>query len=157
MTTKQKIQDQLKANGYNSRMVSVRENRGGLNESFTLTIRDASVNGATVKAIAESLEEVRRCPASGEILTGANIFIWVEYTDEVENQMAAAYLPAVEECLEEIGNIERHHGLSIVPTTFDLFRDNDWTVSLYDNGRRIGTFNNTDAKGISFAIAQASR
>lgn len=100
MTTKQQISAALKSAGYNSKEVTIRSARSGFNSCFTLTIRDAAVNGETVKAIAENLEEVRHCEASGEILSGANSFIRVEYTPEVKEQMSAAYLPAVDGRIE---------------------------------------------------------
>jgi organic hydroperoxide reductase OsmC/OhrA len=75
---KKQIRQALKAEGYNSRKVSVRENPGGLSYSLTLTIKDETVERAKVEEIANNAKSVQRCPVSGDILGGGNTFVFVQ-------------------------------------------------------------------------------
>lgn len=82
MTSKE-IRERLKAIGYNSRQVSVRERPLSLNWAFDLTIRDPSVNYHKVKALADSIKSIDYCEASGEVLSGANVYTHVKIAPEV--------------------------------------------------------------------------
>ena len=74
---KKSIRSQLKALGYNSRKVSVTEERGGLEYCLNLRIKDESVDEEVVKEIAESGVSIDRCEVSGEILGGGNTYVFV--------------------------------------------------------------------------------
>lgn len=74
-TKKQQIAQALKAAGYNNRKVTVKDVSGSLNWSFDVTIRDANVVLADVKAAANRFRDIDRCEASGEILSGGNTYI----------------------------------------------------------------------------------
>lgn len=72
------IRTALKGIGYNSRMVSVKERRGGLNWAFDLTIRDESVDAQKVKELAKSFERVDRDESTLEVLSGSQVFLFVQ-------------------------------------------------------------------------------
>lgn len=80
ITTADKIRADLKAQGYSSRKISVREPHHG---DVTVTIRDAGVKLADIKAIADVYRHVRYCEASGEILLGGNTYVEVTYDRDV--------------------------------------------------------------------------
>ena len=80
MTTKaDALRSDLRTAGYNARQVTVRRDHSTLR----VTIRDASVKISHVKEIAGRYESVSYCQASGEILSGGNTFVDVEYIDSV--------------------------------------------------------------------------
>jgi hypothetical protein len=66
------------------------------NSTLDVTIRDAAVSLAKVKAIAGSFESVRRDHASGEILCGGNTFVSVDYADALLDPLKASILAALE-------------------------------------------------------------
>lgn len=99
---KERIVNAIKALGYNSRQVSVKDNGGSLNWSFSVTVRDPKVNMEAVEQAAKGFQEIDRCQASGEILSGGNVYIRVKATEEVEEQWAKEFLPMLEEAAAKI-------------------------------------------------------
>jgi hypothetical protein len=77
------IRKQLKTLGYSARDVSVRSDHNSLD----ITIRRNGLNVKAVKAIANSYENVSRCEASGEILSGGNTYVTVGFADDVWDAM----------------------------------------------------------------------
>jgi hypothetical protein len=79
----------LKAAGYSTRRVSVRQDHSTLR----VTVRDASASLSKISAIAQRFESVRRCEATGEILCGGNTYVEIKYSAElvrpVQAQIAA--------------------------------------------------------------------
>jgi len=75
-----KIRKTLKREyGWNAKQVSVRISRYSMGQSINVTIKDQQVPGRIVKAVAQDQESIDRCPASGEILSGGNTFVFVDY------------------------------------------------------------------------------
>jgi len=86
-TTADRIRAALKAAGYKAKAVTVREPHYG---DITVTIRDASIQLGPVKELASSFRNVRHDEATGEILSGGNTFVDVEYHADVLAPVAAA-------------------------------------------------------------------
>lgn len=89
MTRKDKaatIRKDLKALGWSGRQVSVRVCRGS---SIYVTVKDPTVSLHKVEKIAMPYQSVRRCEYSGEILSGGNTFITVEYDRNLVREKAA--------------------------------------------------------------------
>jgi hypothetical protein len=84
----QALRAALKAAGFNARRVTVREDHNTLR----VTIRDAWASLSKVTAIAAPFERVSRCDATGEILSGGNVFLDVRYTKELVEAVKAAIL-----------------------------------------------------------------
>lgn len=123
----------IKASGYSARRVTVRLD----NNTLRVTIRDAAVSIAAVKAIAASFENIDRCQATGEILLGGNTFIDVNYVDSVVAPVAAQ--------VQEILNAAALDGFWVeIPGGFSADRSGErWTMrgpgfSLHNN-TAIGT------------------
>ena len=79
----------LKAAGYGAKQVTVRDDGSNTHTSLRLTIRDAAVSISHVEAIAGAFERIHRCHATGEILSGGNTFVDVNYTDVIVKAVAA--------------------------------------------------------------------
>lgn len=88
MNTANNLRAALKQAGFSARRVTVRERHSTL----YVTIRDASVSLTQVKVIAERFESVSRDHATGEILSGGNTFVRVEYTDALVAPVKAEIL-----------------------------------------------------------------
>lgn len=84
----------LRAAGYNTRQVTVRDDGGSTHYALRVTVRRADVSLSAIEAIAATVRDVRR-DESGEILCGGNTFVDVEYAPEVYRDLAATYATAL--------------------------------------------------------------
>lgn len=99
MTTKEKakaIRQELKALGWNARKVSVRTDYYSMGSSIYITIRDGSVPKSKVQAIADQHERIYRDDATGEILSGGNLYIHVDYSTEALQDLRTKLLVELE-------------------------------------------------------------
>ena len=89
-----RIRAALKAAGYNTRKVTVRQDH----ETVRVTLKTLDVVLSVIKAIVAPFECVRRCESTGEVLLGGNIYVDVAYDREVlapvTRQIAEALLAA---------------------------------------------------------------
>lgn len=110
----------LKALGYNTRQVSIRQSHSTL----YFTVRDATVNLAAVYAIARDAEQISRCSVSGEILCGGNTFTEVSLAPNV----AAMLRAPLQAALAAAGESE-HYDLTAVPglAGVTVYRCDPWT------------------------------
>lgn len=99
MTTKEKITAKIKELGYNSRQVSVRSRHAGYSSALLVTIRDASISINKIEEAIASFEKIDRCHLTGEILSGGNTFIDVEYNDEAKAKIAAPFVELVKNAM----------------------------------------------------------
>lgn len=76
--TADKLRAALKAAGFNRKMVTVKHDHYSMGSTLYVTIRDASIGRATVAAISEQFENVRR-DEYGDILSGGNTHLHLEY------------------------------------------------------------------------------
>lgn len=76
---RKRIKDEL---GLNNRQVSVRGERCTYSWAIRVTIK-VPVAKSKIEAIAKSAESIRRCEYSGEILSGGNTYVSVEYGEGV--------------------------------------------------------------------------
>src|SRR5689334_9897699 len=110
-TTKQaaaRVRGALKALGITSKMVSVRADG-----SITCIVRDVRVSKALVERIAGSVERIDRDHTSGEILAGANRFVFVSREQSsLESLVAdvAAALDGTDECVIDSVQVSRAVG-----------------------------------------------
>lgn len=69
------IREALKANGINSKQVSVKNKRATYSRAFIVTIRDDKLSFRKVEDIVNKFEKVDYDAYSGEILSGGNTYI----------------------------------------------------------------------------------
>lgn len=76
-----RIRKALKAElGLTSRQVSVRSERYSMGSSIDVYIKEPLVSKEKVQEIADRERKVRYCEASGEVLSGGNRFVDVQYS-----------------------------------------------------------------------------
>ena len=85
-TPAQNLRAALKAAGYKASAISVRSRHGSLN----VAIKDKAIALDNVEEIANGFSNVRRCEASGEILSGGNTFVFVQYAEKVREEFKTA-------------------------------------------------------------------
>ena len=99
-----KIRQELKALRYGTRQVSVRTSGAGYSDSIRITIKDVSINEKEIEKIADKYESIRYDDYTGEILSGGNLYIFVEYDYNVVQNAAEPYRELAKEVIETAGN-----------------------------------------------------
>lgn len=77
----------LKAAGFNTRQVSVKDRNYG---DIKVTVRDVTVPLSVVAELVKSHENVRRDESTGETLCGGNTYVEVRYDETLVEPVAAA-------------------------------------------------------------------
>lgn len=93
-----------KEHGWTGQDVSVRTHNYSMGSSIYVTIKKRGIDKLLVEKIAKGHERISRCEYSGEILSGGNRFVSVDYDwefldaikKEVKSEVDAAWAKAVE-------------------------------------------------------------
>jgi len=106
-----KIRANLKAAGYNRTRVGVRADNYSMGSSVYVTVKDPTADFAAIEEIANQERSISRCEFSGEILSGGNTYIHVDYSREAEDAMGAPFVEpcrkAFEACSKDVhGDVE---------------------------------------------------
>jgi len=102
-----KIREDLKAIGYNSKKISVVTRGCGYSDSIRITIKDVTIPDKEIIKIADKYESIRYDEYTGEILEGANLYIFVEYDYDV---MSDAAKPYMKKAIEIFNNARNNTG-----------------------------------------------
>lgn len=73
--TGQQVKNLLKEAGIDTRKVSVRVTPS----SYNVTLKSWAISRSKVESLLSFLQEIHRCEATGEILSGCNTFVFVDY------------------------------------------------------------------------------
>jgi hypothetical protein len=84
------IRKALKAKGWTTRDVSVRAESFSMGSSIHIRIKNADVPLAPVSAIANDKEKIDRCHLTGDILSGCNRYVHVDYDHVAMDALAPA-------------------------------------------------------------------
>lgn len=125
------IRKALKDRGWNSRKVSVTSSSYSMGSSIRVVIRDVTIPKAAVEAIANEHEKIDRCQYSGEILSGGNRYVFVEYDWRVVEDAAKPYVPAVQAAVDQVHD---NYLIPIEGTPFMVGRDNNGWLTLWSTG-----------------------
>lgn len=80
------IRKELKDNGFKGVTVSVKDS--GYDTAITVKIKNPSVNRIEVENLLKHWEEIDRDERTGEILSGCNAYLFVEYRDGIFDDVA---------------------------------------------------------------------
>lgn len=86
----QQVREAIKALGYGPRQVSVRNESYAGGSSVRVVVKDAAVDFAAVEAAASAYQSVRYCHASGEILSGGNMYVSVCWDHDLQREHGVA-------------------------------------------------------------------
>src|SRR3712207_3780390 len=95
------IRKELKENGINSKQVSVTSKSVLYDDSINLNIKDLNVNYNLVNNIATKYESISYDQANGEILSGANTYIHVNFNYDAILTEREKYIAKAEEIIKE--------------------------------------------------------
>lgn len=89
------IRSELKKLGISSRKVSVKSDLYSMGSSIRILIKDGSIKKSTVEKIARGAEQIHWDHFAGEILSGGNRFVDVEYSMEALAPLRAEFEAAI--------------------------------------------------------------
>lgn len=100
------IRAALKAKGWSSRDVSVKSEYYSMGSSIRVVIKNPTVPSAVVESIANEHESIDR-DQWGEILSGGNRFVFVNYSAEALAHAADPYRLAVQQAIDALPDNDR--------------------------------------------------
>jgi len=123
------IKEELKDNGIDTKNIGVRE-RGG---SYYITIKDPTIDKDKVEKIAEHNESYERDYATGEILSGGNTFVFVDYDYGVFDEVSKPYQPKAKEYLNKLKDIPTDNGLSVKDGVYIMKDGNSYDFVVHND------------------------
>lgn len=124
-----------KAKGWSSRDISVKSNYFSMGSSIDIRVKNAAVPLATVEAMANEHESIRRCELTGEILSGGNCYVHVSYSHEAAEVIRAQYAPALTAAAAVLADASDNSLIPVGETGYLLGRDNYSGFALWQAGR----------------------
>lgn len=120
MKNSNEIQSLLKSRlGYNRTQVSV----SAKHSCITFTVRKKDVDFKKVEEFGNQFENIYRCEATGEILSGGNTFVDVRFSEEVKNEIKQDFIEVCEKAITELETIESdNQGVDIKGTEYTIFK-----------------------------------
>jgi hypothetical protein len=82
MITANQAKKLLKEAGINTKSIRAKADYSSLN----VWIKDPTIDAEAVEKVLNKFESIRRCEATGEILSGGNYFVFVQYDSEADEK-----------------------------------------------------------------------
>ncbi len=126
------IRTELKKLGITSRQVSVRTDYYSMGSAIRITVKDPAVSLHQVTEIAHPHEDIDRDSVTGEILSGGNTYVTVQYDHDAWEVLTQRYMEPVEAA---VAKLQGERQLEPVTGTPYLVGKNQWgVVSLWRDG-----------------------
>ena len=113
MKTIDKLREDLKAKGWNSRQVSVKSGSSRYDTRIDVTIKDITIPIHEVEEVAKKYEEIERCQASDEILAGCNTYVFVAYDWNVRQAAIEARKEKAAKLWKLVDDVEPSSGRAV--------------------------------------------
>lgn len=123
-----------KAHGWTSRDISVKSQYFSMGSSIDVRVKNPAVPLATVTAMANDHESIRRCELTGEILSGGNCYVHVGYSHEAAAQIEAQYADVLSAAALELAAAEHNSLIPVGATGYLLGRDQYSGFALWLSG-----------------------
>lgn len=152
MTTTERsaaIRAALKQRGISSRDVSIRSDYYAGGSSIRIKVKNPNVSTKLVEEIANAHESIRRCEMTGEILSGGNRFVFVEYAHETYIIFESRYLAAVQVAADVLNG---ESDSTLIPVEGTPYLIGKWNggYSIWDQTSRCG--DGYDVKAVAQSI-----
>ena len=95
------VAEYLKSKGYNRTKVSVKHEYCGYSDRYIVTVKDASIPLDDIKALVQKFSSVDRDERTGEILSGGNTYIHVNYSEKAVEKVLHEYADKVNDILTD--------------------------------------------------------
>jgi len=147
----QELRKELKAIGISNKDVSVRVKPCTYSEVMDVKIKNLDVDIRKVQELAMKYEEINRDEFSGEILSGGNDFVFVDYDFQILQEDSKKYISVAEEILKN--ELKSGEGITISKTDkYELvfWKNQPNQIIVYSKG-----FEMFDGKWIKFPAYDA--
>lgn len=133
------IRATLKQKGITSKQVSVRADYFSMGSEIRVIVKDPAVKLREVRQIAEAHKRIDYCQITGEILSGCNRYVTVDYSEDAKDAIAETMLPAIEDALKRTDAREYIESIKGTRYGVALIHPERWAVWYMGNGgtRRI--------------------
>ena len=95
------VAEYLKSKGYNRTKVSVKHEYCGYSDRYIVTVKDASIPLKDIETLVKKFESIDRDEATGEILSGGNTYIHVNYSEKAVEKVLHEYADKVDDILTD--------------------------------------------------------
>lgn len=146
------IRATLKAKGWSSRLVSVRSESFSMGSAICVEIKSADVPIQAVKAIAQQHERIDRCEFSGEILSGCNRYVSVDYTWEARDVLASRYIGVVEQAIAGLPADDTSRLVPVEGTALLVGRDQYSGLALWGDSRFLQSYSTPKCLAAGVAV-----
>jgi len=125
----QSLRNQFKNLGYSSKQISVTSDYNSIN----IRVKDQSIDAELIEKMGQQFERIRRCEATGEILSGGNFFVFTAYDFQSEREMTEqpAYKVLLLEITEALNPLDCGYGHEFGRYTVSKARP--WSYHVWDN------------------------
>lgn len=141
MTNKERsaaIRAEIKKLGYNSRQVSVRSRICGYSDETRIEVKDLSCDIKAIEKACMKFESIDYDQYSGEILSGGNTYIFVNYDWKALRDGREAKMAEAEAIFAKLDNEQVH--IQKDEREFIIYKQGDfYTMACFENGLCAGT------------------
>ena len=95
------LRDALKKEGWSRKQISVSKGKGTYNRVYHVTVKDLMLPIVSVEKVAKKFENLDYDERTGEILSGGNTMIFVEYDWKAEAAEQKRLEPAIKEVVKK--------------------------------------------------------
>ncbi len=142
-----------KEHGWTGRDVSVRADHYSMGSAIRISIKNPDVPLAAVKAIAEPHEDISYDQFSGEILSGGNRFVTINYAHEACETLTERRLPQVREAIAKLTEASDNSLFPVPGTDYLIGRgQHGWGFSLWQDHGHKAEVNDERAAALYIAI-----
>ena len=101
MLTSKEVKNEIIKLGYKAKDISVREQNGGYNETFYITLKSPYINTKDIDKVVAKYQSYETDERTGEILSGGNVFIFTKFGDGVYNEVIQNHLVEANELINK--------------------------------------------------------
>lgn len=130
------VRKALKDAGIAARDCSVTVRDSGYNTAVRVKVKNPRVKLEDVRNVVNQFEEIDRDERTGEILSGCNVYMFVEYADGIFDELGAEYMDEAREIIRRTLDPQR------VDCTVAK-RGADY-LTTFNDGRQLGLHQGTD-------------
>lgn len=134
----QTLRKKFKGLGYTSKQISVTSDYNSIN----VRVKDQSIDAEVIEKIGHQFERIRRCEATGEILSGANFFVFTAYDFQAEREMTEtdAFKILLLEITEALDPLDCGYGYEF--GRYTVSKERPWSFHVWDNKQGTWQLNN---------------
>ena len=139
------IKEEIKKSGVDTKKISVKKESGWLETAFYVIIKSPAINKKKIDEIVSKFEKYERDYMTGEILTNANTFIFVEYEHGIFDEVIKPHIEQAQKAIESLKSADwkRIYNINENLTLSISIEGKGYTVRQQDDYSKKCTIRNT--------------